>query len=259
MAVVLLVERDSEYRLELYRALRSEGHHVLTTDCWDEGTSLAREHKPDLIVFGVDSSNRQGLQPIVAFQENRTLPRVPILVIAPRARNGGERRAVELGALGMVRRPASVGEVMLRVQVALGGSAHPFDQSLVFEYRGLRVDLHTHEVHVNAEACSLTPVEFGLLATFLRHGNRALSRSDLLTETWGHRVDGRSRTIDTHVKRLRTKLGVAGAHIETVRGVGYRLAGKPQRVTEPLSIQAPSAVPHPSAQVSEAGGLPLRR
>jgi two-component system phosphate regulon response regulator PhoB len=133
----------------------------------------------------------------------------------------------EVGADDYVVKPFSVRELMLRVRAILKRSSpdHPEEDVLVFGR--LRVDRSGHRAWVDDVEVALTALEFRLLATFIERKGRVQTRDALLSDVWGIDADVTTRTVDTHVKRLREKLGAAGKYIETLRGVGYRFGDRP--------------------------------
>ena len=127
----------------------------------------------------------------------------------------------ELGADDYVTKPFSVRELILRVQAVLRRGEPATPEKV--EFGDLEIDLAAHRVWVREAELTLTALEFKLLVTLLERKNRVQTRSVLLSDVWGIDADITTRTVDTHVKRLREKLGAAGDYIETLRGVGYRM------------------------------------
>ena len=128
----------------------------------------------------------------------------------------------ELGAEDYVVKPFSVRELVLRVKALLRRSERPADESERYSVGLLQVDVPRHRVTVANEDVHLTALEFKLLVTLMTRRGRVQTREVLLDEVWGITADVTTRTVDTHVKRLREKLGLAAEYIETLRGVGYR-------------------------------------
>ena len=137
----------------------------------------------------------------------------------------------ELGADDYVVKPFSVRELLLRVQAILRRSQGEQEAAPGIRFGSLRVDREAHRVWANDTELELTALEFKLLVTLYDRKNRVQTRAALLIDVWGIDADITTRTVDTHVKRLREKLGEAGAYIETVRGVGYRFADNPEEAT----------------------------
>jgi two-component system phosphate regulon response regulator PhoB len=134
----------------------------------------------------------------------------------------------ELGADDYVVKPFSVRELLLRVQAVLRrGKSEPMTPEALVEFGKLRIDRGAHRVWVDEQEIELTALEFRLLVTLYDRRNRVQTRSALLDDVWGIQADITTRTVDTHVKRLREKLEAARDYVETVRGVGYRFVGSP--------------------------------
>jgi two-component system, OmpR family, phosphate regulon response regulator PhoB len=133
----------------------------------------------------------------------------------------------ELGADDYVVKPFSVREVMLRLRALLRRTERPGDEADFLSFGRLRVDRDGHRVWVDDRELILTALEFRLLYAFLSRRGRVQTRDALLSDVWGIEADVTTRTVDTHVKRLREKLGDAGRYIETLRGVGYRFRDRP--------------------------------
>jgi two-component system phosphate regulon response regulator PhoB len=137
----------------------------------------------------------------------------------------------EVGADDYVVKPFSVRELLLRVKAILrrrsSDSEPPVSEGSTIDFGKLKVDEGGHRVWVSGEEIRLTALEFRLLITFLARRGRVQTREVLLSDVWGIEAEVTTRTVDTHVKRLREKLGAAGAYIETLRGVGYRLKPRP--------------------------------
>ena len=154
---------------------------------------------------------------------------IRVIMVTAKAEEIDRVVGLELGADDYVTKPYSVRELLLRIQAVLrrGGNEAP----AITEFGDLKIDRAAHRVWVLGTESVLTALEFKLLATLFDLQNRVQSRNVLLNDVWGMQANITSRTVDTHVKRLREKLGAAGDYIETVRGVGYRFKGE---LAEPL-------------------------
>ena len=135
----------------------------------------------------------------------------------------------ELGADDYVVKPFSVRELVLRVQAVLRRASAEEQPQAIVEFGVLRIDRDAHRAWVDGKEVELTALEFKLLVMLYDRRNRVQTREALLQDVWGIDADMTTRTVDTHVKRLREKLGPAGEYIETVRGVGYRFADSPSQ------------------------------
>ncbi len=150
---------------------------------------------------------------------------VPIIMVTAKAEEVDRIVGFELGADDYVVKPFSVRELLLRIDAVLRRGKTP-EQKLI-EVGELRIDKDAHRVTVGADEIALTALEFKLLVTLTERRDRVQARGTLLSDVWAMDAEIASRTVDTHVKRLRDKLGPAGRFIETVRGVGYRFSETP--------------------------------
>jgi two-component system phosphate regulon response regulator PhoB len=149
---------------------------------------------------------------------------LPIVMLTAKSEEVDRVVGFELGADDYVAKPFSPRELVLRVKAVLRRRSATSAAAAGLEHGALRVDTGRHRCFVHGEEVELTAKEFKLLATLMSRPGRVLSRERLLDEVWGSEITVTTRTIDTHLKRLREKLGAAGELIETVRGVGYRFA-----------------------------------
>ncbi|OIQ84666.1 transcriptional regulatory protein SrrA [mine drainage metagenome] len=222
MPTVLVVEDEREIRELLRRYLERAGLAVLTTGSGAEAVSLLAT-APDLVVLDLGLPDVDGLE---VLREARDGRRVPVLVLTARSTVDDRIRGLELGADDYVTKPFSPHEVVLRVQAVLARSAGTPSTTASVTFGGgrLRIDEPRHEVWLDGRALELTPTEWGLLAAVASAPGRVFSRYELVNRVRGYEYAGYERTIDSHVRNLRRKLGEAGAEVvETVLGVGYRL------------------------------------
>lgn len=221
MATVLVVEDERDIRELLRRYLERAGHAVLTSGTGSEALLLIIDSAPDLVLLDL------GLPDIDGFEVLQRAKEVAVPVIALTARSSVEDRirGLERGADDYVTKPFSPQEVVLRVAAVLGrhaGSADPPD--LTFGGGRLRIDDARHEAIIDGRLLDLTPSEWGVLDTLAGNPGRVYSRAELVNRVRGYEFAGYERTIDSHVKNLRRKLGEDGSVIvATVIGVGYRL------------------------------------
>jgi len=221
---LLVVDDDANLRAALMYSLRQEGFDVLTAE--DGLTALAafRREQPDLVVLDVMMPNLDGLE---VCRRIRKESDVPILMLTARDTELDQVVGLEIGADDYLAKPFSMRELVARARAMLRRpsqrSGAPLEDLL--ETEGLRVDVPRHRVEADGQEVSLKPKEFDLLAFLLRHPGQVFGRDQLLARVWGFDYAGDSRTVDTHVKTLRGKLGDKADQprwIETVRGVGYR-------------------------------------
>jgi DNA-binding response OmpR family regulator len=220
MPAVLIVEDERDIREILRRYLEREGFAVMTTGTGAEALRLLETSPPDLVVLDLGLPDIDGLD---ILQTAR--PRVPVLVLTARASTEDRIRGLRLGADDYVVKPFSPTEVVLRVRAVLSRGA-PAEQATqaCFGKGLLKIDTARHEVSVAGEAVDLTATEWGILEALTSVPGRVFSRYELVNRVRGYEFAGYERTIDSHVKNLRHKVGPAGqAIVETVVGVGYRL------------------------------------
>jgi two-component system, OmpR family, phosphate regulon response regulator PhoB len=225
MARVLVIEDEPDLREVLAYNLTQAGHRPFAAPTAGEGIRLAREVRPDLVLLDLMLPDAPGTSVCRALRSEPDTQRVPIIVVSAKGDEVDRIVGFELGADDYVVKPFSVRELMLRVDAVLrrGHGAEP----RVLEIAELRIDKEGHRVTVGSEEVLLTALEFKLLVTLVERRERVQSRGALLSDVWGLEADVISRTVDTHVKRLRDKLGSAGRFIDTVRGVGYRFTELP--------------------------------
>jgi DNA-binding response OmpR family regulator len=222
VATILVVEDERDIRELLRRYLERADHAVLTAGTGSEGMRLLGEAAPDLVLLDL------GLPDIDGFEVLRAATVVHVPVIALTARSSVEDRiaGLERGADDYVTKPFSPREVVLRVEAVLGRRDEHAERTTALTYGGGRLVLDDarHRAELDGAELDLTPTEWGVLAALAAHPGRVSSRSELVNRVRGYEFAGYERTIDSHVKNLRHKLGADGAAIVvTVLGVGYRL------------------------------------
>ena len=229
MARILVVEDEEDIRQILAYNLGQSGHEVLTADRGAAGLDLARKERPELVLLDLMLPDVSGLEVCRQLKSDPTLREVPVMMLTARSEEIDRVVGFELGADDYVVKPFSVRELILRVHAVLRrsrpvmpGAKSETEDELVFGR--LRVDRSAHRTWVDGEEITLTPLEMKLLWTLYQRRGRVQTRGTLLDEVWEASPENNTRTVDTHIKRLREKLGLAGAYVETVRGIGYRFA-----------------------------------
>ena len=223
MASVLVVEDESDIREVLRRYLERAGHAVLTTGSGAEALRLVATAAVDLVVLDLGLPDVEGTD---VLGEVRAAGRTPVLVLTARSTVDDRIRGLRMGADDYVTKPFSPAEVVLRVAAILqrtGGPAAAAEQGVLVGGR-LWIDEARHAMRFDGRDLDLTPTEWGILAALAGAPGRVFSRYELVNRVRGYEYAGYERTIDSHVKNLRHKLGPdGGAVVETVLGVGYRL------------------------------------
>jgi len=224
MSTVLVVEDEREIRELLRRYLERAGHAVLSTGSGAEALRMVDESEPDLLVLDLGLPDLDGAEVLREVRQDGR--RTPVLVLTARAGVDDRIRGLSLGADDYVTKPFSPTEVVLRVAAVLGRSGGGKDDPDVRSYGGGRlvVDDLRREARVNGRTLDLTPTEWGILTSLASVPGRPFSRYELVNRVRGYEYAGYERSIDSHVKNLRQKLGPgAAAVVATVTGVGYRL------------------------------------
>ena len=186
----------------------------------------AMEQKiPEVILLDIMLPGEDGLSILKKLRADRRTERSQIILLTARGSEYDKVVGLDAGADDYVAKPFGMTELVARVRSALrraGQSATPLP---VYTLGSLTVDSARHIVHVGDKEISLTLKEFQLLALLLEHHDTVFTRDQLLSNIWGYDFDGASRTVDVHIRTLRQKLGAAGAYIQTVRGIGYKIGG----------------------------------
>jgi two-component system phosphate regulon response regulator PhoB len=230
MAFILVVEDEADLQQILVYNLRQAGHDVAAASSGEAALALVRQRPPDLIVLDLMLPGISGTDVCRTVKNDPATRQVAVLMLTAKGSEIDRVVGFELGADDYVVKPFSVRELALRIAAVLrrqqsGGSP---DSNTRVEFGKLRIDRDAHRVWVEGDEAPLTALEFRLLCLLFDRRDRVQSRAALLDEVWGVSSDLETRTVDTHVKRLREKLGAAGAYIETVRGVGYRFCASPE-------------------------------
>ncbi|TPV96073.1 MAG: response regulator transcription factor [Myxococcales bacterium FL481] len=236
--VILIVEDEPDLVATLTYNLRQAGFVTRSATSGQEALTQARaEPLPDLVLLDLMLPDISGTTVCRELRGDATTRHIPVVMLTAKGDEVDRVVGFELGAEDYVVKPFSVRELILRIQAILRRSQAPQNEPTgILRFGRLRVDPDGHRVWVDGEPTQLTALEFRLLLTLLNRRGRVQTRDVLLEDVWGMVADVTTRTVDTHVKRLRQKLGEAGSYIETLRGVGYRWRDSPddeQPVAEP--------------------------
>jgi two-component system phosphate regulon response regulator PhoB len=223
MARILVVEDEQDLADLLAYNLGAEGHQVALVRTGAAAIARLREETPELVLLDLMLPDISGAEVARLVRAQPATRRVPIIIVTARGEEADRVRGLELGADDYVVKPFSVKELMLRVKAVLRRFEEPPATRL--QAGQIELDDDRHEVKVKGVPVVLTALEFKLLRTFLERPGRVQTRETLLSDVWGIDAEVTTRTVDTHIKRLREKLGPAGDVVETIRGVGYKLGG----------------------------------
>lgn len=230
MGRILVIEDEVDLQQVLDYNLRQAGHEVVAALTAQDGLKLAAEQRPDLVVLDLMLPDFSGTEVCKALKRDSRTRHIPVLMLTAKGEEIDRILGFELGAEDYVVKPFSIRELLLRIQ-ALLARRHPgaAGSDAPLEVGVLRIDEAARRAWIKDREVELTPIEFRLLLTLCQRRNRVQSRAALLDEVWGIDAELTTRTVDTHVKRLREKLGPARDYIQTVRSFGYRFDEKSGR------------------------------
>lgn len=223
MQRVLIVEDEVDIADLIMFNLQRAGYEVLKTHDGITGTETAIRERPDLIVLDLMLPGRDGYSVFREIRRDARTSRIPVIMLTARAQTEDRIQGLEAGADDYLTKPFSPKELVLRVNAILKRTDAP-PGAVEYEFGPFRFDKNAVRFYLDNEPVDLTATEFKLLLFLCERSGKQQDRNDLLRTVWGYSDEVHSRTLDTHMKRLRQKLGSHGALIETVRGVGYRVA-----------------------------------
>ncbi|WP_197498769.1 response regulator [Halodesulfovibrio spirochaetisodalis] len=221
---ILLVEDDEDIRQLLTFTFEAAGFDVITRADGQEGLDAALAEAPDVIILDIMLPSMSGLDICKVLKRSAETESIPVIMLTARGEEVDRVVGLELGADDYVVKPFSPRELVLRVRAVLkrNAPAEPATKTSSLKMDGLVVDMDAYKVIIDGEEVLLTATEFKLLAELLKNKGRVRTRDQLLNTVWGYEFEGYARTVDTHVRRLRQKIGDYAKYIETMRGVGYR-------------------------------------
>ncbi|MDE0770062.1 MAG: response regulator transcription factor [Opitutaceae bacterium] len=225
---ILVVDDEYDVTELLSYNLRRNGFRVQSVNDPRRVMDVVREFEPDLIVLDIMMPDLSGLQVCRMIRQESSLKAIPIIFLSAKTEEGDRIEGFESGADDYVCKPFSPKELMLRVLAVLkraGEDVEEEGEARFLEVNGIRLDVEHHSVDVRGSPIELTATEFRLLKLLMQELGKAQTREKLLQKVWNYENDIETRTVDTHMRRLRDKLGEEASVLETVRGVGYRMVG----------------------------------
>jgi two-component system, OmpR family, phosphate regulon response regulator PhoB len=219
---ILVVDDEADLVNALELNLRRGGYRVRSARDARTCLDLVRLEPPDLILLDLMLPDLPGTEICRLIRADPSLADVLIVMLTAKSDEIDRVIGLTLGADDFVTKPFSTRELLLRVQGLLRRARRAQEERGPSRFGRIEIDLDRHRVWIDGEEVRLTALELRLLWTFATRPGRVLTRENLLKDVWGMSVEQETRTVDTHVKRLREKLGDAGSYVETVRGVGYR-------------------------------------
>ena len=223
---ILIIDDEQDVIDLLSLHLRKAGYGLHTATEGAAGLRLAREESPALIILDLMLPKMPGLEICKVLKTDAATRHIPVLMLTAKAEEIDRIVGLEFGADDYVTKPFSPRELVLRVNAILRRGKGETTEEKTLKIGTITLDQTRHEVVVGGRPVRLTSVEFKLLGMLMRRQGRVQHRDRLLNEVWGYESVIDTRTVDTHVRRLRKKLGKAADAIETVRGFGYRIREK---------------------------------
>ena len=226
---ILIIEDEPDIRKTLEYNISREGYEVISTSSLSEARQNLESSSFSLLLLDLMLPDGSGLDLFRELKQDKSKSSMPVIILTAKDDEVDKVVGFELGADDYVTKPFSVRELILRVKAVLKRGVSKSDNVEVQRQFGeLKIDIDSHEVFVNDEPISLTALEFKLLRQLVDRRGRVQSRDQLLSDVWGYSSDVTTRTVDTHIKRLREKLGDMGKYVQTIRGVGYKFTRTPE-------------------------------
>ena len=225
---VLIIEDEPDIRKTIDYNLSKESFKVVQAESIAEGEKALAAKKIDVVILDLMLPDGSGLTLCRDIKSEAKTKHIPVIILTAKTEEVDRVVGFELGADDYVTKPFSVRELILRVKAILKRGSKKSDVVEVERQFGdLKIDVDSHEVHVDSSLIELTALEFRLLRELVDKRGRVQSRDQLLSEVWGYNSEVTTRTVDTHIKRLREKLGSMGKYVQTIRGVGYKFSRTP--------------------------------
>ena len=226
MQTILIIEDEKDLAELLAFNLEKEGYRTVIALDGPEGLEAAARVIPDLVLLDLMLPGMLGTEVCRSLKKSESTARIPVIMLTAKGEEIDKVVGFEVGAEDYVVKPFSTRELLLRVKAVLRRSAAEVVENAVIKVGPISIDTDRHLVAINGEEITFTTTEFNLLHTLVKRLGRVQSRDVLLRDVWGYNFVEDTRTVDTHVTRLRTKMGEAGDMIKTVRGFGYKMEAK---------------------------------
>jgi len=225
---ILIVDADVKVIELLGGALRQAGFNVISANDGGSALTKALTESPSLVVLDVALPVISGVDVCHQIKRVPSTRWLPVILLAAQSSEQDRVKGLEAGADDYVAKPVSAREFVLRINRSIGRTGPIPSAKPLLRVGDFTLDQARHEIRVRNQVVNLTPLEFRLVTLLMENRGHVMERDKLLDRVWGYGVGVTTRTVDTHITRLRFKLGEAGSSIETVRGFGYRLKEKGQ-------------------------------
>lgn len=221
---IYIVEDEPDIRETLKYNFSNEGFKVFTAPDGEKALSNIKKVLPDVLILDLMLPGVSGLDVCKSIRADDDIKDMSIIMLTAKGEEIDRVIGFELGADDYVTKPFSVRELILRVKVLLKKQRESLVENKLVTFGPIRIDLDAHELKINDKEIVLTALEFKLLQHLVKRKGRVQTREQLLGDVWGYSAEVTTRTVDTHIKRLREKLGNTSDYIQTIRGVGYRFS-----------------------------------
>ena len=222
IAKILIVEDEPDIRDTLSYNFEKEGFKVLSSSDGKSALKLLESNKPNIVILDLMLPDMSGLDLCRQIKNDKKLSDTSIIMLTAKSEEVDRIVGFELGADDYVTKPFSIRELILRVKVLIKKHTTTEHEDTSISLGSIYMNLDAHVVKINKKDIILTALEFKLLKHLLQRKGRVQTRDQLLGDVWGYSSEVTTRTVDTHIKRLREKLGVVADYIQTIRGVGYK-------------------------------------
>ncbi|MGE0704398.1 MAG: response regulator transcription factor [Vicinamibacterales bacterium] len=224
---ILVVEDDRDIAQLVGRYLEKAGFVVDVQSSGSEAMVAMAQRAPDLLILDLMLPHMDGLEVCRAVRANEKTANVPVIMLTAKAEESDRIVGLEIGADDYLSKPFSPNELVARVRALLRRAHRQPPPTSQITYGPISIDVDRHSVQLSGDEVTLTAKEFLLLQYLLKHRGRVLSRDVLLSDVWGYRYTGGTRTVDVHIRRLREKLPALEDALVTVKQFGYKLLDQP--------------------------------
>ena len=222
---VLIVEDEQSISNFISMILTANGYDTIIVNTGEEALTMISSHCPDLIVLDLGLPDMDGLTVLKHLRNHAETSELPVIMATAKGTEFDKVRGLDGGADDYISKPFGMMEMVSRVKAVLRRAGKNKKETVMCS-GSITMDVERRMVYVNDKEVILTLKEFDVLKYMLENKGIVLTRDQLLTHIWGYDFDGETRTVDVHIRTLRSKLGDGGAEIETVRGMGYRIGGR---------------------------------
>ena len=222
--MIYYLEDERNIRELIVYTLESSGFHAAGFSSGTELFHAISEEKPDLILLDIMLPKENGLSILKKLKDSMATKNIPVIMVTAKGSEFDKVTGLDMGADDYIAKPFGMMEFIARVRAVLRRSQQKESHSELM-YKNLKIRLERHQVFADEKEIALTLKEYELLKYLIENQDIVVTRDQILSRVWGSDFDGETRTVDVHIRTLRSKLGDCGRYIETVRGVGYRIGG----------------------------------